>query len=632
MFIQSCRRRNSLALFTAILVSTATLPLSAAVTPSGDYSPDQATWTTGTAVTFGVTGAGNLDVISDQTPLFSSFILGSASTATGTANFSGTSSQASRLGWSSIGDAGTGNITVQNQANISTGGVRFGVQSGSSGTGLVTGSSTLWRDTGNITSVGEYGSGTLTIENSAKMISTLSEIGHYSGSSGSVTVTSGNASAATAYDSAGWSTYGLSVGHGGTGTLNISNGGIVYSLFSAIGRDVGASGTVNIAGAGSQWLMDKSITTRGYITVGEYGNGQLNITNGGAISASSMTLAYYDGSSGKLVVSGSNSNLTLIASDGSNGVLKVGAKGTGIMAIRSGGTVNSNTGSINATQSIVNVDGTNSTWNMTGALTIGSYGTGRLIITNGGAVSAGSVTNGSSSLIMVDVGKGSSLNVGNGSGSFSSSGILRVAAAATINAGTYMPINAPSITSTTFQTFGGAWNPVTRQITVGAVSTGNAGTNVLAAHDRALITDVSSGRHVGLSFGAGSSPATANAALMDQDTINSLSTQLAAGESYEAGWNFIVTRALATTIPAYLSIEIGSGYDIDNLHVWHLDSASQTWSLYSPDDLNYDGQYANFTVSSFSGYAVTNVAPVPEPATLAMLSLAAAGLLARRKK
>ena len=47
-------------------------------------------------------------------------------------------------------------------------------------------------------------------------------------------------------------------------------------------------------------------------------------------------------------------------------------------------------------------------------------------------------------------------------------------------------------------------------------------------------------------------------------------------------------------------------------------------------DLTYDGAYASFTVTGFSGYAVT----VPEPGTLGLLLAAALGLLAyaRRKR
>jgi hypothetical protein len=42
------------------------------------------------------------------------------------------------------------------------------------------------------------------------------------------------------------------------------------------------------------------------------------------------------------------------------------------------------------------------------------------------------------------------------------------------------------------------------------------------------------------------------------------------------------------------------------------------------NDLTYDGNYASFTVTGFSGYAVTTV---PEPAMLALIGIGAIGLL-----
>ena len=48
--------------------------------------------------------------------------------------------------------------------------------------------------------------------------------------------------------------------------------------------------------------------------------------------------------------------------------------------------------------------------------------------------------------------------------------------------------------------------------------------------------------------------------------------------------------------------------------------ATRQWTPYNAQDLTYDGTYASFTATGFSGYAVT----VPEPGTLVLL---AAGLL-----
>ena len=50
-------------------------------------------------------------------------------------------------------------------------------------------------------------------------------------------------------------------------------------------------------------------------------------------------------------------------------------------------------------------------------------------------------------------------------------------------------------------------------------------------------------------------------------------------------------------------VSIGAGYSSNNLQVWHYDGTS--WTSYAASDLTYDGNYASFTVTGFSGYAVT---------------------------
>ncbi len=72
-----------------------------------------------------------------------------------------------------------------------------------------------------------------------------------------------------------------------------------------------------------------------------------------------------------------------------------------------------------------------------------------------------------------------------------------------------------------------------------------------------------------------------------------------------------------------MSFAIDPSYDRDDLHLWHYDGA--LWTPYDASDLTCNGNYASFTVTGFSRYAVT---AVPEPGTLALLLAAALGLLA----
>ena len=89
------------------------------------------------------------------------------------------------------------------------------------------------------------------------------------------------------------------------------------------------------------------------------------------------------------------------------------------------------------------------------------------------------------------------------------------------------------------------------------------------------------------------------------------------------GWLFSTTNyTVSASNPVYLSFDIGTGISQDDLKIWHYDGSN--WTTFAPTDLTYDGQYASFTVTGFSGYAVT----VPEPGTLAFLLAAGLGLLA----
>jgi hypothetical protein len=49
------------------------------------------------------------------------------------------------------------------------------------------------------------------------------------------------------------------------------------------------------------------------------------------------------------------------------------------------------------------------------------------------------------------------------------------------------------------------------------------------------------------------------------------------------------------------------------------------WLPYAASDLTYDGTYASFTVTGFSGYAVSGI---PEPSAIILFSMGAASLVA----
>ena len=218
-----------------------------------------------------------------------------------------------------------------------------------------------------------------------------------------------------------------------------------------IGDSSGSTGVVTVDGAGSKWTDDVLI-------VGYNGNGRLSIANGGSVSNSRADIGYNSGSTGA-----------------------------------------------------VTVDGNGSTWN-TGPrniFNVGKSGSGTLSITGGGTVTTPSISINNVSLLAIDAGHNSSLNVKNGTGPISNSGTLRLLAAANIAAGNYTPIISGGWSGTgTYQAIGGILNTSTHVFTASSAAGGGIGAEVdlnLALVQRAMVSDIGTdgtGWVVGASFSA----------------------------------------------------------------------------------------------------------------------------------
>ncbi|MBN1393810.1 MAG: PEP-CTERM sorting domain-containing protein, partial [Pirellulales bacterium] len=132
--------------------------------------------------------------------------------------------------------------------------------------------------------VGYYGSGTLNITDGGAVTngyySGCGYIGYASGSTGTVTVSD---TGSTWHNSES-----LYIGRSGEGTLSITAGGEVTSVFSSyIGYNSGSTGTATVDGTGSTWNNNSTI---GKLYVGYSGNGTLHISGGGSVSAASASI------------------------------------------------------------------------------------------------------------------------------------------------------------------------------------------------------------------------------------------------------------------------------------------------------------------------------------------------------
>jgi len=265
-----------------------------------------------------------------------------------------------------VGRAGSGMLTIQNGGTGSNSFGYIGTSTGSRGSALVDGTSSIWATKFSLF-VGYFGTGTLTIQNGGAVSSSGGFIGDFGGSSGTVLV-----------DGAGstWTNSSrIDIGVEGTGTLTIRNGGTVSNFVGRIGGFMGR-GVVMVDGADSRWMNADRLN------VGDDGNGTLTILNGAAVSNFDGFIGRLSGSEGAVVVDGAHSTWT------NSGSLEVGEFGSGSLTIQNAGAVSSRSGSVGGfagSGGKVVVDGVNSTWTTTGSLVVGH---GTLTVRNGGAVSS----------------------------------------------------------------------------------------------------------------------------------------------------------------------------------------------------------------------------------------------------
>jgi len=167
-----------------------------------------------------------------------------------------------------------------------------------------------------------------------------------------------------------------------TGTLQITNGGLVKSATSYVNGGAATSHFVEVSGSGSQW------TVNGHLIVGDNGNGILRITDDAIVEA---------------LVFGTSPNKPAVSSYvevSGGGQLKatsgfaIGEYHTGALLITNKGVVTSGgnaavgwvtTGSETGE---ADISGVGSRWDHSGRLYVGQSGNGTMRITNGGVVTS----------------------------------------------------------------------------------------------------------------------------------------------------------------------------------------------------------------------------------------------------
>ena len=176
----------------------------------------------------------------------------------------------------------------------------------------------------------------------------------------------------------------VGVGHGGEGTLNVMDGGVVSNTRGYIGTgNSDSTGTATITGNGSQW------TNRDELFVGHTSPGTLNITDGGVVSNTNGYIGHSSDSTGAATVTGSGSQWNNQTIGHSRfGWLTVGNYGNGTLTVEKGGVVSNINGVIGSgadSTGVATDTGAGSQWNSSSDLTVGRSGSGTLNVTGGGS-------------------------------------------------------------------------------------------------------------------------------------------------------------------------------------------------------------------------------------------------------
>ncbi len=282
-------------------------------------------WNVSTDLYSGFRGTGSLSVKNGGVVESSNGYLAYHTGSSGAATVNGIGSVWNTNGTLYVGGYGAGTLRVENGGQVSDFsaglGAGFNAGSGSIGTATVTGAGSKWINTQDFR-VGSASRGILRIEDSGQVLAGSGYIGN---NVSSATVTGGGSK---------WTnSNSLNVGDVGTGSLLIENGGEVSDLNGFIGvNNSSSSGTVTVTGSGSKWL------NTGNLIAGYFGNGTLNIQNGGQVTSQTGYVAQLSGSTGNVTVEGTGSNWT----NSSNlyvGGREFNAGGLANLNVNTGGTV-----------------------------------------------------------------------------------------------------------------------------------------------------------------------------------------------------------------------------------------------------------------------------------------------------
>ena len=285
-----------------------------------------------------------------------------------------------------VGQVGQGLLTVRDGATAELSEhLKLGVESSAMGNVRVEDEDSEIELKGDLT-IGDAGSGNVSVlnggtfatkeledENEDVIAEGKTKVGVQSGATGSIAV----AGEDSAFTSAG----GLTLGDEGNGMIEVSDGGAFTARDGAkFGAELGATGDASAVDE------DSTLTVQGALTLGDAGAGRLLVGDGATASADAVTMGKQLNAIGELIVSGEMSVFEV------EGALIAGGAGHADVLVEAGGRLESASLTIGTEvfvqNRVVTIEGGASLLH-TGETIVGDEGNGSLVIRDGGRVETG---------------------------------------------------------------------------------------------------------------------------------------------------------------------------------------------------------------------------------------------------
>ena len=242
-----------------------------------------------------------------------------------------------------IGNGGTGTVVLQDTSVTTVAqNLIIGSQSGSVGTLTVKDNGELFV-TGQLR-VGDSGMGSFTstgTNTSGGISASHMDIGTFNDGVGTVDLSNSGTFANLGVSGV------TNVGTSGTGTLTLHDGGVMYTDGLSIGTNSDGNGTVIVRGeiASGAFVSTIVVNPGNNLDVGAGGTGDLELRNGGSVIVENVHVGRDGGSSGTVLVQGlssvtSTASLLSVTNDLSIGGAQGGPGGQGTVTIQNNGVVN----------------------------------------------------------------------------------------------------------------------------------------------------------------------------------------------------------------------------------------------------------------------------------------------------